>query len=250
MHAHDKTKTWYEDSYRRQSFQAQRLYPNEELLRFFGHHFFRLDRAARRKVKVLEVGCGSCSNLWMVAREGFDAYGLDLSSEAIKLGQQMLARWNCEAELRIGSMTQLPYPNQNFDVVYDVVSSYCLNVKHFEVFLGELTRVLKPQGKLFMFTFSANSDAFRDYAPAEKIDEWTLNGIYRRTSPYYGNFYPFRFSDPEDLTVRLTRAGIQVNQLELINRTYHNRQETFQYISVEGTRVVGRFAPAPDPGTS
>jgi hypothetical protein len=43
------TKSWYERSYAEQSFGAQRLYPNEELLRFFGRHYFPLPMDQRKK---------------------------------------------------------------------------------------------------------------------------------------------------------------------------------------------------------
>ena len=65
---------WYEESYKSRGFKAQRRYPNEELLRFLGVNFSNNDVESRKKIKVLEVGCGSCANLWMVAKEGFDAY--------------------------------------------------------------------------------------------------------------------------------------------------------------------------------
>jgi len=73
-------KNWYDDSYRSGGFSSQRRYPNEELLRFFGRHYFLLPPEQRRKIRILEVGCGSGANLWMIAREGFEAHGIDLSS--------------------------------------------------------------------------------------------------------------------------------------------------------------------------
>ena len=81
-------KSWYEKSYKNSGFKAQRRYPNEELLRFLGTNFFNKDATDRKNIKVLEVGCGSCPNLWMIAKEGFDAYGLDLSDESLKLGDR------------------------------------------------------------------------------------------------------------------------------------------------------------------
>ena len=47
----------------------------------------------------MEIGCGSCSNLWMVSKEGFDIYGLDLSSNALSLGEEMLQNWGVSANL-------------------------------------------------------------------------------------------------------------------------------------------------------
>jgi len=103
------TKSWYEKSYGNKGLKAQRLYPNEELLRFMGRNFFGLNRRDRSRVKILEVGSGTCSNLWMIAKEGFDAYGIDLSEKSAALGERMLAHWETRAHLEVGSMTKLPY---------------------------------------------------------------------------------------------------------------------------------------------
>ena len=67
----DTCREWNDREYSAHGFASQRLYPNEELCRFLGRHFFsRTTREERRAIKVLELGCGSCSNLWMVARGG------------------------------------------------------------------------------------------------------------------------------------------------------------------------------------
>ena len=76
-------KIFYDKIYLSEGFKAQRLYPNEELLRFLGVNFFsKSEKKDRKKIKVLEIGCGCCANLWMISKEGFDAYGIDISKEA------------------------------------------------------------------------------------------------------------------------------------------------------------------------
>jgi 2-polyprenyl-3-methyl-5-hydroxy-6-metoxy-1,4-benzoquinol methylase len=87
----ERTRTFFDKSYRSAGLDAQRRYPNEELLRFFGTYYFGLPPDQRRALRVLEVGCGSGANLWMMAREGFDAHGVDLSQEGLALCEQMLA---------------------------------------------------------------------------------------------------------------------------------------------------------------
>src|ERR1700704_1186222 len=99
------TKSFYETSYSREGFSAQRRYPAEELCRFMGRHYFGLPRLSRGVIRILEVGCGSGANLWMIAREGFDAYGIDLSVEAIRLCADMLASYGVTAHLKAADMT-------------------------------------------------------------------------------------------------------------------------------------------------
>jgi len=82
-------KSWNDATYSAQGFAAQRLYPNEELLRFMRRNFFGVPRAEHGKIKILKAACGSGANLWMIAREGFDTYGFDLSPPAITLYAEM-----------------------------------------------------------------------------------------------------------------------------------------------------------------
>ena len=126
------------------------MYPNEELLRFFGSYYFSLAHEARRQVRVLEVGCGSGANLWMIAREGFEAHGIDLSQEGLLLCEQMLRKWGASASVKQGNMAALDYENEFFNVVVDVFSSYCMPEKEFDQFLDEVKRVLKVGGAFFL----------------------------------------------------------------------------------------------------
>jgi SAM-dependent methyltransferase len=117
---HIEVKSFYEKSYGHDGFDAQRRYPNEELCRFMGRHYFPIPLEERRNVRILEVGCGSGANLWMIAREGFDAHGLDLSEEAIRLSARMLQHYKTKAILSIGDMTACPFPDEYFDAVVDI----------------------------------------------------------------------------------------------------------------------------------
>ena len=231
-----QTENWYEASYLKEGFDSQRRYPNEELLRYMGRNFFPIPINSRKDIRILELGCGSCANLWMVAKEGFKTYGIDLSQEAIRLGKIMLGHWGVEADLQTGDMKSLPYEDNLFDVVLDVFSTYCLPDADFNRCLGEIERVLKPGGSFFCYTPGKNSKAFESHAPASKIDESTLEGIHRKSSPFYGNFYPFRFVHPEELKVEVENIGMEVSYLEINQRSYYNRQEVFEHVVLEAKK--------------
>lgn len=233
----DESRRFYEGSYRQLGFGAQRMYPNEELLRFFGSYYFQLPFGERGKVRVLEVGCGSGANLWMIAREGFEAHGLDLSEEALALCRLMLERWQVAATLTHASMTAIAYPDAHFDVVVDVFSANCMHEADFAIFLDEMTRVLKPGGRFFSYTPSKNNDSFRDPGPSRFLDASTLDGLHRKTSPFYGQNYPFRFTEPEELQALLAARGFTVPRNERIGRTYRNRAEYFEFTSLHAEKT-------------
>ena len=233
----NETQQFYEDAYHRLGFGAQRSYPNEELLRFFGTYYFSLSPDERARLRVLEVGCGSGANLWMIAREGFSAYGIDLSANALKLCGAMLKKWQTQAVLKQESMTSIGFDDRSFDVIVDVFAAYCVSETDFACFLDEVTRLLRPGGRFFSYTPSKNNDSFRDTGPSQFIDASTLDGIHRETSPFYGQFYPFRFIEPEEFAALLGQRGFTILRNERIGRTYHNRAEYFEFVSIHAQKA-------------
>jgi ubiquinone/menaquinone biosynthesis C-methylase UbiE len=232
-----KTQEWYENSYKEKGINAQRLYPNEELLRFLGREYFsNVKYKDRSSIRVLEIGCGSCANLWMVSKEGFDAYGLDLSNSALSLGRKVLEHWSVDANLVNSSMTNIPFEDEFFDVIFDVFSSYCLEDEGFSQCLDEVERCLKKGGKFFSYSPSVESDAYKKYEPARKIDKWTLDGIKNTSMSYCGQNYPFRFISPEYYRSQLEKRQLDVEYMELVGRTYSFQQEYFEFVTIVGKK--------------
>jgi ubiquinone/menaquinone biosynthesis C-methylase UbiE len=227
----------YNKEYVLHSFSAQRRFPNEELCRFMGRNFFELSRNERRKINILEVGCGSGANLWMIAREGFNSKGLDLSNEAIKLCSEMLTGYDSTADLSVGSMTELPYQNSSMHAVVDIFSSNCLDILQGEKFLQETFRVLKKGGKFFSYFPSSNSDTWVKAPEMDRIDSKTLKGIFRKDSPFYGNFYSFRFLNRSQYKELLEKMGFSVTYLERVGRTYLGGEEYFEFTVVEAKKT-------------
>ena len=75
-----------------------------------------------------------------------------------------------------------------------------------------------------------------NYKPAKKIEEFTLNGIIRETSPFYGGCHPFHFMYPEKYKSILEERNFKVTNLEVIRRTYQNMKEIFETISIVGKK--------------
>ena len=43
-------------------------------------------------LNIVDLGCGSGGNLWMLANEGFRTYGLDISSKSIQITKKILGK--------------------------------------------------------------------------------------------------------------------------------------------------------------
>ena len=124
-------------------------YPPEELIRFVARYFYRA--SDRGQIKILEIGCGPGANIWFLAREGFDAYGIDGSETAIAKAERALKEEGLKARLQVGDINSLCrlYPSSYFDALVDVACLQCNGTQAIETILDQAVTILKPQGKIF-----------------------------------------------------------------------------------------------------
>ncbi|MCG2769581.1 MAG: methyltransferase domain-containing protein [Chloroflexota bacterium] len=107
--------------------------------------------------KVLEVGCGT-GNLTIVAKERVgltgEVYGIEASPEMIKVARRKAARKRVDIDLRVGLIEDIPFPDDQFDVVLSSFAiSHVTDDKRKRDGLGEIRRVLKPGGRLLFVEF-------------------------------------------------------------------------------------------------
>lgn len=229
---------WYESNYKTHKLKSQRMYPNEEFIRFLSKYFLCLNLNERKTKKILELGSGLGSNLIPIINEGLQAYGIDISKQSINLTRQRFNELNMSGLLK-GGADLLDCNCLEFDIKYsfkfdgiiDIFSMYCLTTKDFEDLLQKIYNKLNHGGYFYSFFPSKNSVAFINHQPSKLIDNSTLNGIYRESSPYFGNFYNFRFMYPLEYKLLLEKYNFKVLEINTIIRN-HNLKETFEHISI------------------
>jgi|SRR5829696_390207 ubiquinone/menaquinone biosynthesis C-methylase UbiE len=102
-------------------------------------------------LKMLDVGCGEGYYVRDALEEGIDAYGIDISAHAFE---------NALAEVKdritFGSITEIPFGDEEFDVMtaFDVIEH--INPKDTLDMIQEIRRVLKPDGIIIITTPSSN----------------------------------------------------------------------------------------------
>ncbi len=89
-------------------------------------------------VKLLDVACGSGGVARLAGAMGADVAGIDAAEELIDVAQLR----NPEADIRLGSMFELPWADESFDVVVSINGIWGGN----DAALAEAYRVLKPGG--------------------------------------------------------------------------------------------------------
>ena len=228
------TEKFYEKGYKSLGINYQRRYPNEELCRFIGRNFFYIKKNKRKKIKILETGCGSGGNLWMISQEGFSAYGIDISNQSIKIAKKLFKEKKIKGFFKIGNFAEMPYESHFFDTVCDVFSSCCLDKISGKNYIMEVNRILKKGGKFFSYFPSKKSNMFNQNLRVMH-DSDTLISLKKKSA--YKVDHPLRFMKMSQYCNLLRINGFELSYKEELMRTYFSGKEKFYFLVVEATKL-------------
>ena len=115
------------------------------------HSVIRKRHPAPAGSRILDIGCGTGAQLEGYLGEDRVLAGIDLSPSMLERARHRLGP---EADLRLGSATELPFQDGSFDqvlcslVLHEIPSQARLDV------LGQVRRVLAPDGRLITVEFT------------------------------------------------------------------------------------------------
>ena len=98
---------------------------------------------------VLDVGCGlGGSARYIATQHGCSVMGVDLTDEYIDVANKLteFVSLTDKVSFKQASALELPFPSENFDIVWTEHTQ--MNISDKEKFYAELSRVLKPNGRL------------------------------------------------------------------------------------------------------
>ena len=115
-------------------------------------------RVARpaKGMRVLEIGCGTGTNLELFADAGCDVAGIDLSPSMMELATEKLG---VRADLRLGDAANMPFADNSFDLVLAFLTIHEMHPAVRKPVMDEIVRVTGDEGKAL----------FVDYHPGPKI---------------------------------------------------------------------------------
>ena len=148
-----------------------------------------------KRLKVLEVGCGTGNNLRFFAEEGHDVHGLDISPSAIGLARQYLESLGLETQLAVSDLASLPYDDATFDLTLDRGCLSYIAWASLPQTIGELHRVLKPGG--VHLSFSLYGDSHPEKQAGEEGEPGTVG---RFKSGRLARSGPITFLTPERIS--------------------------------------------------
>lgn len=133
--------------------------------------------------KALDVCCGTGDVTFALARTGADATGFDFSHPMLAVAAERAAKAPLPAgsgpvRFQQGDALELPFPDRSFDVV--TISYGLRNLADFHRGLRELTRVLRPGGRLLILDFGKP-----DFPPWR----WVYFQYLERICPLFGRIF-------------------------------------------------------------
>jgi SAM-dependent methyltransferase len=185
-------------------------YPSEDLVRFIARNFYNVKK--RSEIKILEVGSGTGANLWFIAREGFQVFGIEGSRSAIKLCNDRLdlevPGW--VGTIDEGDISNINFPDSYFDAVIDIEACYANDFENSIKIYSEMVRVLKLGGKFYS----------RCLAKGSKGDETgkciSYNSYITNSGPAFGTGLA-RYTSKDDLNILIPKS-LTILEIDIIER--------------------------------
>lgn len=116
----------------------------------------------------LDLGCGAGTLALWLARNGFQATGLDASASAIAIANRRRPRGRRNPEFRVASALDPPFPAGRFDLATDIGLLHTLSPAQRRRYARGLSRVLRPGGD-YLLTAFAREERRRNVGPPYRL---------------------------------------------------------------------------------
>ncbi len=164
--------------------------------------------------RLLELGCGAANQLAPFAGR-YEVSGIDISPTAVEWGREVMSEAGVESpDLVVGDVRELPWSENEFDVVRDGHLLHCIIGADRKAVFDEVRRVLKPNGVLVVFTMCGEQGIPENagFDPATRL--CIVDGVASR---YIGR--------ADDLAAEIEAAGIRSVANSTSSRMHDSTEE-------------------------
>jgi len=107
--------------------------------------------------RALDLGCGTGTNVITLARNGWQATGVDFASQAISLARRKVQAAGVHADLRVADVTRLDGITGPFDFILDLGCFHSLRDKDKDRYLEQVNRLSVRGGFWLLYGFFKDS---------------------------------------------------------------------------------------------
>ena len=193
------------DAYSNIAGMYDRLFENmNKGLRMAGIRMFRPSKG----MYILDVGCGTGTHLALYQRYGCNLYGIDLSPSMLEVAQTRLGE---TARLELGDATNMPYEDNQFDLILSMLSLHEMMQKTRAGVIEEMKRVLKVDGRILLVDFHPG--------PYQPLQGWISNVIifFSELAAGKEHFKNYRqFIATSGLSTLLTQNALEIEKQRIL----------------------------------
>jgi len=103
--------------------------------------------------RALDLGCGTGTNVITLAKNGWQATGVDFIPKAIRTARKKARQANVDAKFWVGDVTRLEHIQGQFDLILDIGCYHSLDPAGMSAYRDQLRRLLAPDGKFMIYLF-------------------------------------------------------------------------------------------------
>lgn len=126
---------------------------NKAELESYKHNVWRnliLNNSPKKEVlKVLDIGCGPGEFSIIMAEDGHEVTGVDITEEMLQQARANAEKYNVQLDLKCMDVHNLEFADNTFDII--ISRNVTWNLKYPEIFFKECKRVLKDDGRVIYF---------------------------------------------------------------------------------------------------
>lgn len=120
-------------------------------------------------LNILEIGCGGGERLSWLKSQGANVFGIDPSSDAIEAATEK------GISAKIGTADDLPYKENEFDIVIVGFCLYLCDRQDLFLISSEINRVLKSTSWLIVLDFYKKNHTLNSYAHLEGVYSFKMD---------------------------------------------------------------------------
>lgn len=132
--------------------------PQKDVIRFF-RFLKREEGITLENLTILDLGSGTGRNANYLAELGNNVIGLEISPTAVNLAMSRAKEMGVKVGYQLHDIgSKYSFDNEMFDLVLDVTSSNSLDGRGRDMYLSEVSRVLKKNGYFFVKSLCKEGD--------------------------------------------------------------------------------------------